>query len=406
MRMKRILISVVLSFVFGSIYSQKMKLNNGGKKIGQGIAYLGSTNRHIIITPQPSIDVRISTNVSTSASNLLLKTERMSQQPGFPIPSVLLKPTGKGLNQRINNQGGAARRLRLMASHDYLNSIAGSAYMKMVSDNVVCMDSVLILIKDIKTDSVVGTFCKKKSNNGDMVDWRCPSYSFPAVIRAATYLSVLENGGSPDSVVNTKEGVYVDVKGDTIRDHNYQWGGFGIMSLEHGLMVNSDVAAVQSLEKFLPEGYATLEASLNNMGLRHQGIITNYQTMCQATMSPVDMLDWMANVAKGYMPGVSSENVKALQLALSLHVKEGLGKKANSDNVKSCGISYVTATDALNNYYLSFIGYFPYEQPLYCVYVEMYKDGKPATSNYAAEVYKEISELLTLKKKNFNNSKQ
>lgn len=404
--MKRILISVVLSFVFGSIYSQKMKLNNGGKKIGQGIAYLGSTNRHIIITPQPSIDVRISTNVSTSASNLLLKTERMSQQPGFPIPSVLLKPTGKGLNQRINNQGGAARRLRLMASHDYLNSIAGFAYVKMVSDNKVRMDSVLILIKDIKTDSVVGTFCKKKSNNGDMVDWRCPSYSFPAVMRAATYLSVLENGGSPDSVVNTKEGVYVDVKGDTIREHNYQWGGFGIMSLEHGLMVNSDVAAVQSLEKFLPEGYATLEASLNNMGLRHQGIITNYQTMCQATMSPVDMLDWMANVAKGYMPGVSSENVKALQLTLSLHVKEGLGKKANSDNVKSCGISYVTATDAPNNYYLSFIGYFPYEQPLYCVYVEMYKDGKPATSNYAAEVYKEISELLTLKKKNFNNSKQ
>ena len=404
--MKRILISVVLSFVFGSIYSQKMKLNNGGKKIGQGIAYLGSTNRHIIITPQPSIDVRISTNVSTSASNLLLKTERMSQQPGFPIPSVLLKPTGKGLNQRINNQGGAARRLRLTASHGSFNSIAGFAYVKMVSDNKVCMDSVLILIKDIKTDSVVGTFCKKKSNNGDMVDWRCPSYSFPAVIRAATYLSVLENGGSPDSVVNTKEGVYVDVKGDTIRDHNYQWGGFGIMSLEHGLMVNSDVAAVQSLEKFLPEGYATLEASLNNMGLRHQGIITNYQTMCQATMSPVDMLDWMANVAKGYMPGVSSENVKALQLALSLHVKEGLGKKANSDNVKSCGISYVTATDALNNYYLSFIGYFPYEQPLYCVYVEMYKDGKPATSNYAAEVYKEISELLTLKKKNINNTKQ
>lgn len=406
MRMKRILISVVLSFVFGSIYSQKMKLNNGGKKIGQGIAYLGSTNRHIIITPQPSIDVRISTNVSTSASNLLLKTERMSQQPGFPIPSVLLKPTGKGLNQRINNQGGAARRLRLTASHDSFNSIAHFAYMKMVSDNKVRMDSVLILIKDIKTDSVVGTFCKKKSNNGDMVDWRCPSYSFPAVMRAAIYLSVLENGGSPDSVVNTKEGVYVDVKGDTIREHNYQWGGYGIMSLEHGLMVNSDVAAVQSLEKFLPEGYATLEASLNNMGLRHQGIITNYQTMCQATMSPVDMLDWMANVAKGYLPGVSSENVKALQQALSLHVKEGLGKKANSDNVKSCGISYVTATDAPNNYYLSFIGYFPYEQPLYCVYVEMYKDGKPATSNYAAEVYKEISELLTLKKKNFNNSKQ
>lgn len=406
MRMKRILISVVLSFVFGSIYSQKMKLNNGGKKIGQGIAYLGSTNRHIIITPQPSIDVRISTNVSTSASNLLLKTERMSQQPGFPIPSVLLKPTGKGLNQRINNQGGAARRLRLTASHDSFNSIAHFAYMKMVSDNKVRMDSVLILIKGIKTDSVVGTFCKKKSNNGDMVDWRCPSYSFPAVMRAATYLSVLENGGSPDSVVNTKEGVYVDVKGDTIREHNYQWGGYGIMSLEHGLMVNSDVAAVQSLEKFLPEGYATLEASLKNMGLRHQGIITNYQTMCQATMSPVDMLDWMANVAKGYLPGVSSENVKALQQALSLHVKEGLGKKANSDNVKSCGISYVTATDAPNNYYLSFIGYFPYEQPLYCVYVEMYKDGKPATSNYAAEVYKEISELLTLKKKNFNNSKQ
>lgn len=404
--MKRILISVVLSFVFGSIYSQKMKLNNLGKKIGQGMAYLGSTNRHIIITPQPSIDVRISTNVSTSASNLLLKTERMSQQPGFPIPSVLLKPTGKGLNQRINNQGGAARRLRLTASHGSFNSIAHFAYMKMVSDNKVCMDSVLILIKDIKTDSVVGTFCKKKGNNGDMVDWRCPSYSFPAIMRAATYLSVLENGGSPDSVVNTKEGVYVDVKGDTIREHNYQWGGFGIMSLEHGLMVNSDVAAVQSLEKFLPEGYATLEASLNNMGLRHQGIITNYQTMCQATMSPVDMLDWMANVAKGYMPGVSSENVKALQLALSLHVKEGLGKKANSDNVKSCGISYVTATDAPNNYYLSFIGYFPYEQPLYCVYVEMYKDGKPATSNYAAEVYKEISELLTLKKKNINNTKQ
>lgn len=103
--MKRILISVVLSFVFGSIYSQKMKLNNGGKKIGQGIAYLGSTNQRIIIPSQLSVNVRTS-NVSISASNLLLKTERMSQQPGFPIPSVLLKPTGKGLNQRINNQGG------------------------------------------------------------------------------------------------------------------------------------------------------------------------------------------------------------------------------------------------------------------------------------------------------------
>jgi hypothetical protein len=405
--MKRILISVVLSFVFGSIYSQKMKLNNLGKKIGQGMAYLGSTNQHIIIPSQLSVNVRTS-NVSTSASKILLATEDPQKSQKFKSITEDRHVTfnGKWLNQPINNQGDLARRLRLTASHGSFNSIAHFAYMKMVSDNKVRMDSVLILIKDIKTDSVVGTFCKKKSNNGDMVDWRCPSYSFPAVMRAATYLSVLENGGSPDSVVNTKEGVYVDVKGDTIREHNYQWGGYGIMSLEHGLMVNSDVAAVQSLEKFLPEGYATLEASLKNMGLRHQGIITNYQTMCQATMSPVDMLDWMANVAKGYMPGVSSENVKALQLALSLHVKEGLGKKANSDNVKSCGISYVTATDALNNYYLSFIGYFPYEQPLYCVYVEMYKDGKPATSNYAAEVYKEISELLTLKKKNINNTKQ
>lgn len=402
--MKRILISVVLSFVFGSIYSQKMKLNNLGKKIGQGMAYLGSTNQHIIIPSQLSVNVRTS-NVSTSASNLLLKTERMSQQPGFPIPSVLLKPTGKGLNQRINNQGVAARRLRLTASHGSFNSIAHFAYMKMVSDNKVRMDSVLILIKDIKTDSVVGTFCKKKSNNGDMVDWRCPSYSFPAVMRAATYLSVLENGGSPDSVVNTKEGVYVDVKGDTIREHNYQWGGYGIMSLEHGLMVNSDVAAVQSLEKFLPEGYATLEASLKNMGLRHQGIITNYQTMCQATMSPSEMLDWMTNVAKGHVPGVSSENVKALQQALLLHVEEGLGKKAKSNMVKSCGISYVTLTDDSSNYELSFLGYFPYEKPLYSVYVEMYKDGKPATSSFAAEVFRRISELL-MPNKNIKNAKQ
>lgn len=402
--MKRILISVVLSFVFGSIYSQKMKLNNGGKKIGQGIAYLGSTNRHIIITPQPSIDVRISTNVSTSASNLLLKTERMSQQPGFPIPSVLLKPTGKGLNQRINNQGGAARRLRLMASHDYLNSIAGSAYMKMVSDNEVRMDSVLILIKDIKTGTIVGSFCKKEGENNHLIDWKRPLYSFPTVMRAATYITALENGGSPDSIVDTRMGVYVDVKGDTVRDHNYKRGGYGIMTLQRGLMVNSDVAEVQSLEKFLPDGYATLEASLNKMGLRHQGIITNNQTMCQARMSPAEMLDWMTNVAKGHVPGVSSENVKALQQALLLHVEEGLGKKAKSNMVKSCGISYVTLTDDSSNYELSFLGYFPYEKPLYSVYVEMYKDGKPATSSFAAEVFRIITDLLTLRQNNINNT--
>jgi len=365
---------------------------------GRGLLYSASAfssnkaNSTHIDLPSSLSNVTLQKNFKGVASQELEFNKRL------PLPKTVVDFDGKEPVKILLK--------KVMSSRDPFSEAAHLAYLYMTLKNEVRMDSVLILIKDIKTDSVIGTFFKKEGDNNNLLGWKRPLYSFPTVMRAATYLSVMANGGSPDSVVNTKEGVYVDVKGDTIREHNYKWGGYGTMSLQRSLLVNSDIATVQSLEKFLPDGYATLEASLNKMGLRHQGIITNYQTMCQARMSPVKMLDWVTNVAKGHVPGVSSENVNALQQALLLHVEEGLGKKAKSSMVKSCGISYITQTDDPNSYNLSFIGYFPYEKPLYSVYIEMYKDGQPATTSFAAEVYRIISDLLTLRQNNINNTQQ
>lgn len=394
----------VLSSVLSSSFGQGWKA--GLKKASQGGAYAASVlSDNNTYTPPSHISIALS-NVAQQEEfkGVLLQESELLKRPPLPNAVVDLKGKEPVKDQRKKYQRKLEIIKEAMSSRAPFSRTAHLAYLDMALENEVRMDSVLILIKDIKTGTIVGSFCKKEGDNNHLIDWKSPLYSFPTVMRAATYITALENGGSPDSIVDTRMGVYVDVKGDTVRDHNYKRGGYGIMTLQRGLMVNSDVAEVQSLEKFLPDGYATLEASLNKMGLRHQGIITSYQTMCQARMSPAEMLDWMTNVAKGHVPGVSSENVKALQQALLLHVEEGLGKKAKSNMVKSCGISYVTLTDDSSNYELSFLGYFPYEKPLYSVYVEMYKDGKPATSSFAAEVFRIITDLLTLRQNNINNT--
>lgn len=181
----------------------------------------------------------------------------------------------------------------------------------------------------------------------------------PAVLRAAVYLALLEAGANPEDSIDTGDGIYTSaVTGDTIYDHSWKHGGYGCITFERALAVNSDVALAKAIDQHM--SYAQLTAWMRTAGLEWdaQETVSGYNELHRLRMKASSMLRFIMKVERGMLPDVKNENMQHLCNAMTAHVQQGLGKKAKSLQVPVRGVTYVAPRDANGTCERSFIGGF------------------------------------------------
>lgn len=183
------------------------------------------------------------------------------------------------------------------------------------------------------------------------------------VIYAPTYLSLLDGGINPTDTFDVGNGIYV-IDGDTIKDHNWERGGYGEITLEEAFCRNSKIAFAKAMTD-----------SINNYmeGNNIHSLLSFYNKIAQDT---------------------TTGNVQLLKKAMRRNVTDELGKMANSEKVEIAAHGRTFQIDD-DTYRMEFCGFFPFDSPKFTVIVVMGKDDYPVSdASMCGTLFKEIAECL------------
>lgn len=207
-----------------------------------------------------------------------------------------------------------------------------------------------------------------------------PSENIPqtqtlGLIQPLSILAALETGKVKLSdTVNVDNGVYSN-NGIEIKDHNWQRGGYGTITIQQGLAVSSEIAVYKTIDKAFGNKQA-YKAQLNKMGINLDSLNT------------LKMLTLYNDIAKNGNIA-NKANTDSLKQALKYVVTDGLGQTAKSEKVQVAG---KTGTLQLENgsYIVEFCGYFPADNPQYSIIVSINKEDLPAAGFMAGDVFRQI----------------
>ena len=211
-----------------------------------------------------------------------------------------------------------------------------------------------------------------------------PSENLPqtqtlGLIQPISILAALETGKVKLSdTVNVGNGIYSTNEVE-IKDHNWQRGGYGTITIQQGLAVSSEIAVYKTIEKAFGSEQA-YQAQLNKMGINLDSLNT------------LKMLTLYNDIAKNG-DIASKANTDSLKQALKYVVTDGLGQSAKSEKVQVAG---KTGTLLLENgsYIIEFCGYFPADNPQYSIIVSINKEDLPAAGFMAGEVFRQIVDYM------------
>ena len=262
-----------------------------------------------------------------------------------------------------------------------------------------------VLLFDVQTNSLVGGAGMKDSGEGHyFIQEPLMRIAPPVILPAAIYLTIMQANGNPDDVI--------------LEDSN--------TTLEYAFAHGIDDAIRQSLERYIPESkgcylQSVIMLRMGLLAMEYDGQIPkigkteaeNYQDLKDMLFLPDNMMRWMNAVARGddlddddyekiyhiFKP----ENVKKLRDMLRLCVTDGLANGANSNIVPISGITYVSLQDKEHRRKISFCGYFPSDNPIYGIFVELIRkeqledpvmDEWPELGIGAAMVGKTVAEMF------------
>lgn len=245
-----------------------------------------------------------------------------------------------------------------------------------------------------------------------------------------------------DDTIDTGNGIY-SYKGRVIKDHNWNRGGYGEITVKQGLACNSNIAIVKAtLEAFKdnPMSYVT---RLHQMGMGNLDKLKDFEELhpirfmtkdsiwhdtdliytCigyNLSIAPIQTLTFyngIANNGKMIEPQLYKDStivinpqiankasIDSLKQALLFNITDGLGKPAYTDKVTVAGIQGTTLLTTnedttKNEYAAEFCGYFPTDNPKYTIIVSINKTGLPISGGLmAGDVFRQLAEhIINLK---------
>ena len=293
------------------------------------------------------------------------------------------------------------------------------------------------IVMEVETGEILAMVGRERKFDGTFQP--CENFAYQqeqgSVAKAASLLAVLETGKMKLSdEVETAGGVWPVDEGLLMRDHNWRRGGYGKISLERVLAVSSNIGMGQAVDKAFHDNQQQFFDLLDKMSFGQPDSIEGINGLKPSSysspkdsdwskwkiwwsaigferkMAPIQMLTFynaIANDGKMVKPTLktgkveiinpqiaSKANIDSMQVALEHVVSQGLGKKAGSPFVVVAGKTgtsqvqvYEFGEDSsVDEYLLSFCGYFPANKPKYSIIVSLNKLGLPASGGGMAGV--------------------
>lgn len=261
-----------------------------------------------------------------------------------------------------------------------------------------------------------------------------------STVKTAVLLSLLETGEVKlTDEVDVGEGTWDIQEGDSIKDHNWLRGGYGVINLERVLEVSSNIGISKMVNKVFKGKELDYFNSLDRMSFGQPDSIEGISELrpmlydspkdsawaskqmlwssigYERQMAAIQTLTFynaIANDGKMVKPSLllgdvevineqiaSKENIAEIQKALYHVITEGLAKPAGTPLV---AVSGKTGTASVPNYWgegnvyhVSFCGYFPAFAPKYSIIVSLNKPGLPASGGQmAGTVFHDIVEWM------------
>lgn len=221
---------------------------------------------------------------------------------------------------------------------------------------------------------------KKDSANYQSCE-NLPQTQALGLIQPISILAALETGKIHLSdTVDVENGIYY-ANGIEIKDHNWQRGGYGKITIQQGLAVDSEIAVHKTL----------LKAFANELSYKSQLRKTGIEL---DSLNTIKMLTLYNAIARNDGKFANKHNVDSLKQALEYVVTDGLGQPAKSDKVKVAGKNG-TIQLADGSYIVEFCGYFPADNPQYSIIVSIHKEGLPISSGLmAGDVFRQIADYM------------
>lgn len=236
------------------------------------------------------------------------------------------------------------------------------------------------IIMEVQTEQIKAIVeLERKDSANYQPSENLPQTQTLGLIQPLSILAALETGKVKLSdTVNVGNGIYSD-NGIEIKDHNWQRGGYGTITIQQGLAVSSEIATYKIIEKSFGNEQA-YKAQLNKMRINLDSLNT------------LKILTLYNDIAKNG-DIASKANTDSLKQALKYVVTDGLGQSAKSEKVQVAG---KTGTLQLEdgNYIVEFCGYFPADNPQYSIIVSINKEDLPAAGFMAGDVFRQIVDYM------------
>ena len=241
-----------------------------------------------------------------------------------------------------------------------------------------------------------------------------------------------------NDIVDTGNGIY-SFKGGVIKDHNWNRGGYGEITVKQGLACNSNITTVKATLQAFKDNPMSYITRLHQMGMGDLDKLKDFEELhpirfmtkdsiwhdtdlvytCigyNSSIAPIQILTFynaIANNGKMITPQLykdstivinpqiaSKASLDSLKQALLFNITDGLGKPAYSNKVAVAGIQGTTLLstneDATKNEYaVEFYGYFPTDNPKYSIIVSINKTDLPVSGGLmAGDVFRQITEYI------------
>lgn len=286
------------------------------------------------------------------------------------------------------------------------------------------------IVMDVETGEILAMVGLERNYEGKFQS--CQNFAYQqelgSLMHTVSLLATLETGEAKLSdVVHTGVGVWPVEDGYEMKDHNWQHGGYGSITLDKALEVNSNVGISKVVNKVFGNNSQAFFDQLDKMSFGQPEHIEgieglqptsynspkdkdwkNYNIWWSAIgynrkIAPIQMLTFYNAIANdGQMvkpmlktgeieiinPQIASKaNIDSMQVVLEHVVSQGLGRKAGTPLVQVAGkqgTSKIGEYDFgeekyVDEYQVAFCGYFPADKPMFSMIVSINKLGLPAS---------------------------
>lgn len=292
-----------------------------------------------------------------------------------------------------------------------------------------------VIIMEVQTGQIKALVGLERKDSANYLP--CENFaqaSESGLIHSISVLAALETDKVKLSdMVDVGIGIY-SVHGKELKDHNWNRGGYGEISIKQGLAVSSNIATYKTMEKAFgdnPQAYFDLLTKMDYGKPDSIAGITNLKSAYFATpkdkdwndtafawlcigynqsITPIQMITFynaIANNGKMVQPQLYQDstivinsqianraNIDSLKQALQYVITDGLAKPAYSKKVKVAGKTGIVQLED-GSYMVEFCGYFPAESPKYSIIVSIKKKELPASGGLmAGDVFRQIADYI------------